>query len=108
MKAGHCSGLRDLHLNHNKIGAEGAGKLAAAMEAGHCSGLRDLDLSYNEIGEEGAAKFIAAMESGQCDELCAISISVKKTPRTTRISSMFLRGGSFQSTSRRFVQSCEI
>jgi hypothetical protein len=69
MQLGLCTGLRDLNLEYNSIGADGATKLAAAMQLGLCTGLRDLNLSYDQIGADGATKLAAAMQSGGCPGL---------------------------------------
>jgi Ran GTPase-activating protein (RanGAP) involved in mRNA processing and transport len=69
MQSGKCKGLRDLNLRGNEFGADGATELAAAMATGQCPGLRDLNLGDNQIGADGATKLAAAMQLGQCPGL---------------------------------------
>ena len=54
-----CASLAHLDLGANWINADGAGRLAAAL--GHCASLAHLDLSQNEIGDEGVGRLAAVL-----------------------------------------------
>jgi len=57
---GQCASLVHLDLGGNRIGAEGAGRLAAGL--GQCASLAHLNLYRNGIGDEGAGRLAAVAE----------------------------------------------
>ncbi|KAK3265854.1 hypothetical protein CYMTET_25492, partial [Cymbomonas tetramitiformis] len=56
---------RDGRVRGNRIGPEGAGKLAEALMSENCK-LQHLDLRVNSIGSEGAGKLAEALMSENC------------------------------------------
>jgi Ran GTPase-activating protein (RanGAP) involved in mRNA processing and transport len=55
------SSLKIIDLFYNKIGAEGAGKIAEALKVN--SSLQSINLGYSNIGAEGAGKDRRSLES---------------------------------------------
>ena len=64
------STLAHLDLRWNKIGAEGAGRLAAVL--GQCASLAHLDLHGNEIGAEGAGRLAEVL--GKCASIAHLDL----------------------------------
>jgi Ran GTPase-activating protein (RanGAP) involved in mRNA processing and transport len=54
-----CTSLAHLDLGQNRIGAEGAGRLAAVL--GQCASLAHLNLTGNQIGRHGVERLAAVL-----------------------------------------------
>ena len=67
---GQCASLAHLNLRANGIGDEGAGRLAAVL--GQCTSLAHLDLGGNGIRAEGAGGLAAVL--GQCASLAHLNL----------------------------------
>jgi Ran GTPase-activating protein (RanGAP) involved in mRNA processing and transport len=74
-----CDALTDLDLRNNRIGSEGAKKLATVLLAnrltvqGQCKLLTKLDLKNNNIGPEGIESLTAVL--GKCNALTFLDLS---------------------------------
>ena len=67
---GQCASLAHLELGYNRIGDEGAGRLAAVL--GQCASLAHLNIRNNGIGAEGAGRLAAVL--GQCASLAYLDL----------------------------------
>jgi len=68
----HCSGLRELRLSGNKLGAEGSAHVAALLPA--LPALTELELRLTEAGDAGAAALGAALQQ-HCGALTVLNLS---------------------------------
>ena len=63
--------LRALHMNGNRLEAQGAVSLARALAG--CADLHTLDLSFNKLADEGAEALAVALR--RCPQLTSLSLS---------------------------------
>ena len=69
---GKCKALSFLSVSQNRMGDEGAARLAGAL--GACNALSHLDVSHNRMGAEGAGRLAEAL--GALKELSYLNITL--------------------------------